>query len=160
MLPWLPLAVTAVLLVQTDAGRNALAIGSWVVDAAGEGVPADHVPMTLSSQGSGVIAFTCRRQRANVVIGLNKSRFRAPVGGSTIVRMVIGDHRAELAAEVVSEETAHVNERATRELLSKTHDGAVLSVTLLPVDDDEVTLVFRPVETTRALAPLKAACNI
>ena len=28
MLPWLSLAVTAVLLVQTDAGRTALAIGS------------------------------------------------------------------------------------------------------------------------------------
>jgi len=160
MLPWLPAAIAAVVLVQTDAGRSALAIGSWIVDAAGEGVAAEHVAMTLSSQGSGVIAFTCRRQRASVVIGLNKTRFRTPVGASTIVRIAIGDHRAETAAEVVSEESAHVDEGVTRDLLARTNDGAVFSFTLPFVDGEDVTLVFRPVESTKALGPLKAACNI
>jgi hypothetical protein len=159
VLPWLTIGVAAVLLVQSDA-RNAFAVGSWIVDAAGEGEAAEHVAMTLSSQGSGVIAFTCRRQHASVLIGLNNNRFRTPVGGSTLVRLQIGGHRAETQASVVSEETVHLDESTTRDLLARTQDGAILSVSLPSVDGDDITLVFRPVESTKALGPLKAACSI
>jgi hypothetical protein len=160
MFPWLTLTLAALLVAQPDVGRDTLAVGSWIVDAAGEGPAAQHVAMTLSSQGSGVIAFTCRRRSPGLVLGLNKTRFRTPVGGQTPVRYEIGNDVAETDAAVVSEETVHVNERVTRDLLARTRDGTVLSFTLPLVEGDEITLVFRPVESTKALAALKAACEI
>jgi hypothetical protein len=160
MFPWLTLSAAALLVGQPEIGRDTLAVGSWIVDSGGEGDAAQHVAMTLSSQGAGVIAFTCRGERASLVLGLNKTRFRAPVGSHTLVRYDSGSERAETQATVVSEETVHLDEGVTRDLLARTGDGTVLTLTLPSVDDEAITLVFRPVESAKALAPLKAACRI
>ena len=156
----LTITVAALLMAQLDAIGETSAVGSWIVDARGESAAAQHVAMTLSSQGSGVIAFTCRGDRAGLVLGLNKTRFRTPLGGRTVVRYEVGSDRAETDAEVVSEETLSFADPVARTLLAKVADAAVLSFTLPLVEGDDVTLVFRPVETTKALAPLRAACRI
>jgi hypothetical protein len=159
MFSWPIAAFAALLVAQPEAATDTFAVGSWIVNG-GQGDGAQHVAMTLSSQGSGVIAFTCSRERPGVILGLNKARFRAPVGGRTVLRYTAGNERIETEAAVISEETVQLDQEITRDLLARTHDGTVLTFSLPRVDGDDIELVFRPVESTRALAALKAACRI
>ena len=135
-------------------------VGSWVISETIRNGDPQHVAMTLSSQGSGVLAFRCVGERAGLLLGLNRASFRSSIGSRIPLRYEIGNQSAETDGAVVSDETLELDEDVARSVMAHTTDAHVLSFTLPYAVGQEVTLVCRPVETTRALKQLKAACGI
>jgi hypothetical protein len=75
-------------------------IGSWwLLDMSGEAAPR-HAIMTMSTQGSGVVAFQCAGGRSSVLLGMNKPEFRPEAGATVALDYQIGGgsrHQAQAA---------------------------------------------------------------
>lgn len=82
------------------------------------------------------------------------------MGSRIPLRYEIGNESAETDGAVVSDETLELDEDVARSVMAHTTDAHVLSFKLPSAGGQGVTLVFRPVETMRALKQLKAACGI
>jgi hypothetical protein len=134
-------------------------IGSWWLLAMPGGAGARHAIMTLSTQGSGVVAFRCEGARATVLLGLNRPEARPRAGAAVAVEWQIGAGvRNRANGALASEETVELDEAASRAIIAEAAEAPSFSFHLVPGTAEEVTLVFRPVETKDALARLHEAC--
>ena len=117
-------------------------IGSWwLLDMSGEAAPR-HAIMTMSTQGSGVVAFQCAGGRSSVLLGMNKPEFRPEVGATVALD---------------SAETLEFDEAVSDAIIAAAAQASSFSFHL-PQAATEVTLVFRPVATDDAVARMRAAC--
>ena len=153
----------ALLLAGALAATPALAqqgepIGSWwLLDMSGEAAPR-HAIMTMSTQGSGVVAFQCSGARSTVLLGMNKAEFRPEAGATVALEYQIGGgSRHQAQAALTSAETLEFDEAASDTIIAAAAQASSFSFHL-PQAATEVTLVFRPVETNDAVARMRAAC--
>jgi hypothetical protein len=131
-------------------------IGSWwFLEISGAPAPR-HAIMTLSTQGSGVIAFQCAAGRPTVILGLTELRPRS--GATVALDFDKGGRRQRAEAVRTSEDTVELDERASAAIIAEAADAASFSVHLPQAEEAEVALVFRPVETKRAVERLNDAC--
>jgi hypothetical protein len=86
-------------------------IGSWwLIDMSGEAAPR-HAIMTMSTQGSGVVAFQCSGARSTVLLGMNKPEFRPEAGATVALEYQIGGgSRRQAQAALTSAETLEFDE--------------------------------------------------
>jgi hypothetical protein len=134
-------------------------IGSWWLLGMSGGTAARHAIMTLSTQGSGVIAFQCEGARSTVLLGLNKPEARPRAGATVALEYQIdagARHRAEGA--LTSEETLEFDEAVSRDIIAQAAEAGSFSFHLPHGEAAEVTLVFRPVETKGAIEKMREAC--
>ena len=133
-------------------------IGSWwLLDMSGEAAPR-HAIMTMSTQGSGVVAFLCAGGRSAVLLGLNKPELRPRGGASVALDYQIGSgDRQRAEAAVTSDETLEFDETRSEAIIAGAAEAGSFSFHL-PQAGGEATLVFRPVETKDAVAKMRAAC--
>jgi hypothetical protein len=135
-------------------------IGSWWLLAVPGGAGARHAIMTLSTQGSGVVAFRCEGERSTVLLGLNKPEARPRAGAAVALEYQIGaGPRRRTDGALASEETVELDEAASREIIAEAAEAASFSFHLAPGAADETTLVFRPVETKDAIERMREACG-
>lgn len=133
-------------------------IGSWWLLAMPGGAGGRHAVMTLSTQGSGVVAFRCEGGRSTVLLGLNRPEARPRAGSAVAVEWQIGSGPRHRAQGTPSEETVELDEAASQAIVAEAAQAASFSFHLAPGVAEEVTLVFRPVETRNAIARLREAC--
>ena len=133
-------------------------IGSWwLLDMSGEAAPR-HAIMTMSTQGSGVVAFQCSGGRSTVLLGMNKPEFRPEAGATVALDYQIGGgSRHQAQAALTSAETLEFDEAVSDAIIAAAAQASSFSFHL-PQAATEVTLVFRPVETNDAVARMRAAC--
>jgi hypothetical protein len=134
-------------------------IGSWWLLAMPGGTGGRHAIMTLSTQGSGVVAFRCEGTSSTVLLGLNRPETRPSAGAPVAVEWQIGAGPRHRAQGAPSEETIELDEAASRAIVAEAAEAPSFSFHLVPGAAEEVTLVFRPVETKGALARLREACG-
>ena len=131
-------------------------IGSWwLLATPGAG---GHAIMTPSTQGSGVVAFRCEGGRSTVLLGLNRPEARPRAGSAVAIEWQIGAGPRRRAGALASEETVELDEAVSREIVAEATEASSFSFHLASGTAEEVTLVFRPVETKDALARLREAC--
>jgi hypothetical protein len=133
-------------------------IGSWwLLDMSGEAAPR-HAIMTMSTQGSGVLAFQCSGARSTVLLGMNKPEFRLEAGATVALAYQIGGgSRHQAQAALTSAETLEFDEAVSDAIIAAAAEASSFSFHL-PQAATEVTLVFRPVATDDAVARMRAAC--
>jgi hypothetical protein len=153
----------ALLLAGALAATPALAqqgepIGSWwLLDMSGGAAPR-HAIMTMSTQGSGVVAFQCSGARSTVLLGMNKPEFRPKAGAAVALEYQIGGgSRHQAQAALTSAETLEFDEAVSDAIIAAAAQASSFSFHL-PQAATEVTIVFRPVETHDAVARMRAAC--
>lgn len=130
-------------------------IGSWWLLSDPAGVPAI---MTLSTQGSGVIAFRCAAGRPSMVIGLNRQELRLDAGAAVTLGFQIGAGERRRVEGRVSGEVVEVGEPVSDEVMRAAGDAPSFTVHLPQAGAAELSLVFRPVETAQAMDRLRKAC--
>jgi hypothetical protein len=136
-------------------------IGSWwFLEMAGQPEPR-HAIMTLSTQGSGVIAIQCAAGKATVLVGLNRPEIRPPSEASSLsVALQLGTRERHVAqAKRTSDDTIELDENASAELLSHAAEVASFAIHVRNGAEAEIALVFRPVETAQAIKRLREACG-
>ena len=133
-------------------------IGSWWLLAMPGGAGGRHAIMTLSTQGSGVVAFRCEGARLTVLLGLNRPEARPRAGMPIAVEWQIGAGPRRRAQGAPSEETVELDEAASRAVIAEAAEAPAFSFHLAPSAAVETTLVFRPVETKGAIARLREVC--
>jgi hypothetical protein len=133
-------------------------IGSWwLLDMSGEAAPR-HAIMTMSTQGSGVVAFQCAGARSTVLLGMNKPEFRPEAGATVALAYQIGGGtRHQAQAALTFAETLEFDEAVSGTIIAEAAQASSFSFHL-PQAATEVTLVFRPVATDDAVARMRAAC--
>ncbi len=157
------LLLAASIFSSNACAQNAEAIGSWwvidaqkVLTAAGR-----HTAFTQSTQGAGAVALQCASKRVAIVLGLNQSAFTFPAGSKIQLEYRAGDSPARaIEAVVQAKEAVELGDSISREIISEVVQLPVFSfrVPLTPTSD--VSLVFRPIETERAIRRLADACEI
>jgi hypothetical protein len=153
------LALAGALLVASPTpAQQGEPIGSWWLLATPGGAGA-HAIMTLSTQGAGVVAFRCEGARTAVLLGLNRPEARPRAGSTVEVEWQIGAGPRRRVSALASEETVELDEAVSRAIIAEAADAPSFSFHLAPGAAEEVTLVFRPVETKGALARLREACG-
>lgn len=136
-------------------------IGSWwFIEMAGAPEPR-HAIMTLSTQGSGVIAIQCAGGKPTVLVGLNRPEIRPPEGETALsVELQLGSGgRQPAQATRTSEDTIELDDQASAEILSQAPDAASFAVHLPNGAEPDIALIFRPVQTKEAIARLQEACG-
>ena len=95
-------------------------------------------------------------------IGLNKREFAQAAGERIELSYSIGESTGRpTAAVVLSGELAEIDEAAARALIAAAADAPSFVVHLkLLAGPPEIVLVFRPVETRRAIEGLAKACAV
>ena len=152
------LALAGALLASPALAQQGEPIGSWWLLAMPGGAGGRHAIMTLSTQGSGVVAFRCEGERSTVLLGLNRLEARPSAGAAVAVEWQIGAGPRHRAQGTPAEETIELDEAASRAIVAGAAEAAAFSFHLVFGTAEEVTLVFRPVETKDALARLREAC--
>jgi hypothetical protein len=149
----------ALLACASASAQQGEPIGSWwLVDTSSGGAPR-HAIMTLSTQGSGVIAIQCAAGKSTVLLGLNKPELRPSSGPILAVDYQIGAaERQRGSAVLISEDTIELDERASDEIVTRAAEAASFSIHLPEARETEATLMFRPVETEQAIKRLREAC--
>jgi len=95
----------ALLACASASGQQGEPIGSWwLVDTSIAGAPR-HAIMTLSTQGSGVIAIQCAAGKSTVLLGLNKPELRPSSGPILAVDYQIGLPSGNAAVRCLSPRT-------------------------------------------------------
>src|SRR3954470_13491255 len=151
------LFVAAALAATPAVAQQGEPIGSWwLLDMSGDAAPR-HAIMTMSTQGSGVVAFQCSGGRSTVLLGMNKPEFRPQAGAVVALEDQIGGgSRRRAQAGLTWEETLEFDETVSDAIIAEAADASSFSFHL-PQAATEVTLVFRPVETKDAVARLREA---
>ena len=152
------------LLASPASAQQGEPIGSWWLIATPG--PSGHTIMTLSTQGSGVVAFRCEGAHVTVLLGLNRPQTRrgagieapSPAGAPVVVEWQVGAGPRTRAGGVAVEETVELDEAASERIVAEAAEAPSFTFHLAPGAAEEVTLVFRPVETRDAVARLRAAC--
>jgi hypothetical protein len=137
-------------------------IGSWwFLEMAGAPAPR-HAIMTLSTQGSGVIAIQCAAGKSTVLVGLNRPEIqpRSRETSLTIELQLGTGERRPAQALRTSEDTIELDEQASTEILAQVGDAASFSIHLPNGPEPEITLVFRPVQTKQAITRLDQVCAL
>ena len=151
-------AVSATLLAQAPAvAQQGEPVGSWWLTQDSSRKP---VIMTPSTQGSGVIALQCEGDTSTVVIGVHQSQLSLEGGNSVPIEYQIGaGPRQRVEAQRVLGDVLELNDPAAREFMDAAATESFFTV-YVPhhATSAELTLVFRPVETRRALDRLREAC--
>jgi hypothetical protein len=136
-------------------------IGSWwFLEMAGAPAPR-HAIMTLSTQGSGVVAIQCAEGISTVLVGLNRPEVRPPAGDAPLaIGLQLGNgERRSVQAVRTSEDAIELDEHASAELLAQAPEAASFAIHLPNGGEPEIALIFRPVQTRQAIARLQEACG-
>jgi hypothetical protein len=142
------------------AGQQGEPIGSWWFLKDANGTGGGHAIMTLSTQGSGVIAFQCASGKTTVLLGLNKPELRRRSAGAARIEYQIGaGERHSAEARLTSEETVELSEPAATALQTQVAAAPSFTIHLNAAPDESASLVFRPVETAQAMRRLREACG-
>lgn len=162
MVPTRRLAVAwilALLACTRAAAQQGEPIGSWwFIEMSGAPAPR-HAIMTMSTQGSGVIAFQCAAGKSTVLLRLNKPELRPRAGPALALDYQMGTgQRRRGGAVLASEDTIELDERASAEIVAQAAGAASFSIHLPGTNEAEAALVFRPVETAQAIERLREAC--